>query len=171
MNCWGWTRAGARRPRVHRSFRVGPLPAATPRPGPLGALLLRVVNNAPGRRTLPPAPRPGCCTGWGERGRPGLGPWAPLETGLGRASVAWGDPGLCALMILLGESEVRVTPAEEGEEFGQVSDGEPGLTLAGAYPQTSFLPSPCSYRGPLRWENIWHLSPFGEGASGTEVLE
>lgn len=56
---------------------VGSFPAATPHPGTLGALLLLEVNNAPGRRSRPPARE------------------APTQRRVGGSGGDWGsDPGL-----------------------------------------------------------------------------
>ena len=100
---------------------------------------MRVVNNAPGPRTRPPAPRPGWDAGWGEPSASGSDPglrWN-LEDWGGQAWLWEGAiPRPCPrLMPLGGETEVRAPRAEESQELGQVSGVDPGLSDTRVYPR------------------------------------
>lgn len=90
--CLGWTWAGSPRPQVLWDAQGwARSPRRPPAPGRLKLFCCgwETIPPAGGQGLLPP--RPGCQAGWGKRG---LGPQAPLETGLewGRANVSRRDP-------------------------------------------------------------------------------
>ena len=76
-------------------------------------------------------------------------------------------------MPLRGETEVRAPRAEESEELGQVSDGEPGLSHTQVCPEKKFSSSPMLIQGASSLgEHLALAFPelFGEEASGTKIL-
>lgn len=114
--------------------RVGRLPAATPRPGPLGELLLG-VETMPPRAIAAVSPRGAQWDWFGQPRRLGFGPGARLRPGLG-----WG--GQCGLQgslncwrlrRLYGESEVGTSRVKERGGSGEALAGEPGVSGAQVY--------------------------------------